>query len=281
MHAPLRGFGSHAERVACTQHVLVSGPQLVHLTFRALIANVVRLHRVLRALPLLLAGCAAAAGASMSASKAGTTEAPAVQLARVHGVPGEAMEYEFALRGIPVGRAVVAVGELGWIEGRRALIVRGRGQSAGLAALLAEMVWEMTTTVDLDNGYVIRSHEETTITFDGETDREIQRLGDERAHDVMSAVGAVRAWRSTPSQRAVISIRFGGSSIDGALVDASHEFLPSADRPAVKYTGSFEERFPFTGWVSDDDARVPLKFECETPLGTVTAELVDYRAPRG
>jgi hypothetical protein len=248
-------------------------------TFRARIDGVVRLHRVLRILPyLLLAGCATAAGASMSASKADSSP---LELAKVHGVPGESMEYELTLRGLPVGRVVVAVGELGWVDGRRAIIVRGRGQSAGLAALLAEMVWEMTTTVDMDRGYVIGSREETTITFNGETNRETQEIGDESAHDIMSAVGAVRAWRSVPAQRAKISIRFGSSSIDGTLVDASHEFLPSADRPAVKYTGTFKERFPFTGWISDDEARVPLEFECETPLGTVTAELVDYRAPRG
>jgi hypothetical protein len=216
----------------------------------------------------------------MSASKAATTEVPPVHLALTYGVPGETMEYEFALRGIPVGRAVVAVGELGWVDGRRALIVRGRGQSAGLAALLAEMVWEMTTTLDMDHGYVIRSHEETTMVFAGEKHEEKRDIGDEQAHDVMSAVGAVRAWRSTPAQRAQISIRFGSSSIDGQLVDARHEYLPSAERPAVKYTGTFEEEFHFTGWISDDTARVPLRFECETPIGALTAELVDYRAPR-
>ena len=161
----------------------------------------------------------------MSASKA---DASPIELAMVYGVPGESMEYEFTLRGFSVGRAVVAVGEVGWVEGRRAVIVRGRGQSAGLAALLAEMVWEMTTTVDMDRGYVIRSREETTITFNGETNRETQQIGDERAHDIMSAVGAVRAWRSSPAQRAQISIRFGGSSIDGTLVDASHECLEHA-----------------------------------------------------
>lgn len=278
---PVRIFGSQLERVARTRRIGVRSPDIDGRTFRALIAIVVRLHRVLRAvLPLLLAGCATAAGASMSAPGAGTEPAPA-QLALVHGVPGETIEYEFTLRGLPVGRAVVAVGDIGWIDGRRALIVRGRGQSAGLAALLAEMVWEMTSTIDMDRGYVIRSHEETTMTFAGETNRETQDIGDESTHDVMSAVGAVRAWRSSPAQRATISIRFGNSSIDGTLVDASHEYLASAQRPAVKYTGTFAEEFPFTGWISDDDARVPLKFECETPLGTITAELVDYSAPRG
>jgi hypothetical protein len=191
------------------------------------------------------------------------------------------MEYEFALRGIPVGRAVVAVGEVGWIEGHRSMIVRGRGQSSGLAALLAEMVWEMTTTVDLDHGYVMKSHEETTITFNGETHHETQDIGEEQVHDVMSAVGAVRAWRSSPAQRAVISIRFGSSTIDGELTDASHEYLASAERPAVKYTGTFEGEFRFTGWMSDDTARVPLQLELETPIGTLTVELVDYHAPRG
>jgi hypothetical protein len=139
----------------------------------------------------------------------------------------------------------------------------------------------MKSTVDLDRGYVIASREETTFVFAGKTDHETRTIGDESAHDILSAVGAVRAWRSSPAQRAEIAIRFGGTSIDGALVDAAHEFLPSAERPAVKYTGMFEEKFPFTGWVSDDTARVPLKFECETPLGVVTAELVDYQAPRG
>ncbi|MFN0250557.1 MAG: DUF3108 domain-containing protein [Kofleriaceae bacterium] len=241
-----------------------------------------RLHRVLRLLPLLLlAGCAAAAGASMSASKA---EVAPVELAMVYGIPGESLEYEVALRGIPIGRGVVAFGEIGWIEGRRAIIARARGQSSGLAALLAEITWEMKSTLDLDHGYVIESHEETTFVFAGKTERETQHLDhleNDRAHDVISAVSALRAWRSSPAQRAEISVRLGGLSFDGALVDAAHEFLASADRPAVKYTGTFQEEYPFTGWVSDDTARVPLKFECETPLGIVSAELVDYQAPRG
>lgn len=233
---------------------------------------------MLRLLPcVLLAGCAAAAGAPTSAH----TEVPPTQLVRAHGIPGENLEYEFTLRGLPVGRAVIAVGEIGWISSRRALIVRARGQSAGLAALFAELTWEMKSTLDLDRGHVIESHEETTIVFNGKTDHDTQDLGDEQAHDIISAVGAVRGWRSQVAQRAQISIRFGSTSIDGTLVDASHEYLPSAERPAVKYTGTFEDEFPFTGWVSDDTARVPLKFEVQTPLGIVTADLVDYHAPRG
>ena len=210
----------------------------------------------------------------------GTTEVFPADLFMVHGVPGETMEYELALRGIAIGRVVVAVGDIGWIEGRRAIIVRGRGQSAGLAALLAEMVWEITSTVDLDRGYVLRSRQETTMTIAGEVDHDVENIGDEEEHDIISAVGAVRAWRSSPAQRAALSIRFGGASIRASLVDVGHELAPSTNRPAVKYTGSFDDAFPFTAWISDDTARVPLVFATETPLGAVTAELVDYAAPR-
>jgi hypothetical protein len=34
---------------------------------------------------------------------------------------------------------------------------------------------------------------------------------------------------------------------------------------------------PFSIWVSDDAARVPLAFQADTPLGAIGVELVDYQ----
>lgn len=224
---------------------------------------------------VLLAGCARAS-ASAPASLAVAEPAPLVM---AHVIPGEAMEYEVALRGITIGRVVVAAGEIGRIEEQRAIVVRARGQSAGLAAIIGEVTWEMRTTLDLDRGYLIDSHEEMILVFAGQTEHESEDY--HSSHDLLSAIGALRAWHSQPGATAKISAHVASAETTGTLVDAAHEYLGSAERPAVRYAGVFDERFPVTTWISDDIARVPLRFECDTPLGRVTGELVEYRAPPG
>ncbi|CAN5722709.1 hypothetical protein BH11MYX3_BH11MYX3_28410 [soil metagenome] len=231
------------------------------------------------ALAVAMVGCAVSPRPPGPAAAPGAQE-PA-QLVQTFGVPGEAMEFAATLRGLAVGRVVTAVGKPGWVDGQRALIVKSRGQSTGMIALLAELVWEQTTTINLDRGHIIDSKEETWTVLAGEHEHETRSLdGAEDVHDIHSATAAVRAWRSLPGQTALLDINFGHHTVHAELRDAGHGFLVSAGEPAVRYEGTFEDEVRFSAWVSDDTARVPLRFECELDrFGRIVVELVHYTAP--
>ncbi|HEY1557621.1 MAG TPA: DUF3108 domain-containing protein [Kofleriaceae bacterium] len=195
----------------------------------------------------------------------------------VQAVPGEAMEFRATARGIEVGIAQTAIGRAGWIGDRHAIVVRTRATADGLVALLGEFSWELSSTIDLDAGVPIEDREQASARLiSGEHDRRDQRRtwdADDRVHDIHSAVGAVRAWHSEPGASTAFDVEVGGGRFTVSLRDAGREL--HAGKPAVRYEGS-AAHFPFVTWVSDDEARVPLAFHCDTELGTVAVELVAY-----
>ena len=60
------------------------------------------------------------------------------------------MEFRVELRGITVGRVRTAIGEVGWYEGKRSIIVRTRAESDGFISLVGKVAWELQSTIDLD-----------------------------------------------------------------------------------------------------------------------------------
>jgi hypothetical protein len=178
-----------------------------------------------------------------------------------------------------VGRVITAVGKLGWVDGHRAIVVKSRGQSTGMIALLAELTWEQTTTIDLERGGVFDAREETWSVVAGEHDHEVRDVEPGQL-DLHAAIAAVRGWHSAPGQAARLQVSFGPHGIFVTLRDAGHGFLASAGEPAVRYDGIFDGEVPFTAWVSDDIARVPLRFECDIPtFGRLAVDLAHYTAP--
>lgn len=208
---------------------------------------------------------------------------PEIELKHAWAIPGEAFEYAAELRGLPVGRVVTAVGKVGFVDQQKALIVKSRGQSTGMIALLADLTWETTTTLDVLRGGVMESREEVWSTFAGEKHHETDAT-EPGSLDVHAAIAALRAWRSVPGQTARMTVCFGHACFPLTLRDAGHGFLTSAGEPAVRYEGvadaDSDEPVAFTGWVSDDIARVPLRFEGELPVfGRLVMELAHYTAP--
>ena len=108
-------------------------------------------------------------------------------------IPGEVMEFRMQLRGVTIGTMQTAIGRPGQIDSRRAVIVRSHGRGEGLISMLADVSWELTTTLDLDTGFPIDDHEEAWVVFEGHKDHghdgKTWRAGDE-THDVHSAFGA-------------------------------------------------------------------------------------------
>lgn len=192
------------------------------------------------------------------------------------GVPGETIEYEIALSGLTLARMQVAVGEPGWVDGKRAIIVRSRATSAGLLSLLRDPRWELTTTIDLTTGLPLHELEERRMVQGGApTHHRRERAWTGTALNLHAAAGALRGWLSQQGDRATCQVELDPLTIDVEVWHAGREVLPGP-RPAVRYEGIARGTYRFTVWISDDDARVPLRARTDSRWGTVTMELVDY-----
>ncbi len=229
----------------------------------------------MRALPLL-AACACNHLPAAPAPAPAAAAAP--EVARIFAVADETMEFRASLRGMTVGIVQTAIGKPGWVDGRRAIIVRSRGKSDGLAALLGDVVWELETTIDLDAGVPIVDREDAWISVAGEHEHhgETRAWDDERhVHDVHSLIGLLRGWHSGPGEVRGAQVALGGDELRIRVWDAGREL--TAAKPAIRYDGTVWGTLPFTLWISDDAAHVPLAFRSDTPLGAVAVELTDYQ----
>ena len=224
----------------------------------------------------------AAAGCAQGLAKTPKPDAAveSVLAGQTFGVPGEAMEYQVALRGITVGRVQVAVGQPGWIEGRRAIIVRSRGASAGFLSIFSDLRWELTTTLDMETGLPLHELHEVWLTFKGEAEHERDENRGRGDYNLHAAAGALRGWRSQVGQRATFDVRVESAHFAVELSDAAREHLASAQAPAVRYDGIARGKYRFSVWISDDEARVPLRLSTDTKWGNVTVELVSYETPK-
>jgi len=236
----------------------------------AAFASVVRSDPVMRTLLFAAAcGCNHVPLAAPPAAGAATTDAPGHAFA----VPDETMEFRASLRGITLGYFTTAVGRPGWIDQRHAIIVRSAGHSDGVASLLGDIRYELQTTVDLDAGFPISDREEAWVEFAGQHEHQTGHYAGDHQHDPHSFAGMLRGWHSEPGNRTEARIGVGGGHFSVELWHAKTEVV--AGKPAIRYDGR-THRAPFSIWISDDTARVPLAFRAESPLGTVAVDLVDY-----
>jgi hypothetical protein len=205
-----------------------------------------------------------------------TAHAPRATLA----VADELMEFAIAWRGVTVGHVQVAVGEPGYVHEHHAIIVRSRGTTDGLLALLGDLTWELTTTVDLDSGFPIESLEVSSARLlNGKTEHEErhhhQDPGDRR-HDVHSLAGVLRGSAPEVGQRLELEVDIGGALIPIVIWLDGREFLPGMKAPSVRYAGTAFRR-PFTLWLSDDAQRVPQRLHAASRWGSIDVSLIDYR----
>ena len=267
----------------------------------------------MRPLCLVLVLAAACAGAeAMPAAQTASTKSD-VDLGLV---PGESMAFEVRLAGILAGEAQLAVGEIGIVDGHRAVVVKSRAATAGAAALIKRITDEATTVIDVDTGHPLSLETAVdlggkqtfaTATFAGRIANVTYRRSDEPTphatridfrtealHDTHSAMAALRGWRAAPgTQRTVyvvggrrlwrVDMTFVGTETIGTAV--------GGNRRAVIFDGSsyrarrdlsIESNKPartFRVWLSDDADRVPLKVTAKTELGDVVMDLTEYNRP--
>jgi len=192
-------------------------------------------------------------------------------------VPEETMQFQVTFRGITVAQVQTAIGKEGFVDGHRAVIIKSAGKSAGFVALIGTMRWELETTLDLERGVPLHTHEEAWAEMAGEKEHDDSRHdwqdGDD-THDLHSAIGTLRGWEPAPKDKREVRIGLGGGHFSLEIWPAGRGIV--GGRPALRFDGIAAHESHFTIWLSDDTARVPLAAETETPLGAVAVELTDY-----
>lgn len=263
-------------------------------------------------LALAVAGCA---GADAATAPQTPSKATAPQQADLGLHPGEAMAFEVELAGVLVGEAQLAVGEIGNVEGRRAIVVQSRAATAGAAALVRRIVDEATTVIDAEDGSPITvqtnvemgnkkivasaqflpSH--AVVKFQRQQDKQPSSFNvayrGHRLHDAHSAMAQLRGWKASPGTTRSVHV-IGGRRlwrVDVTYVGEETIGTVTGNRRAVVYEGvSYRAKRDLTPelkkparkfrvWLSDDADRVPLKVVAKTELGEVSMQLTDYSRP--
>jgi hypothetical protein len=266
-------------------------------------------------LMIALAGCAGAEATTLPAAPKAVGSGEIATASNDVGLnPGETMAFEVRLGGVLAGEAALAVGEVGDFEGKKAVVVKSRANTAGAAALLKKIVDEATTVIDVENGrplkldtYVEQGNKTTTASakFIGSiADITYQRsdeapqsfkinFGAQTVHDTHTAMAQVRGWRpAVGATRQVFVV--GGRRlwrVDVKYVGTETVGSALGNRRAIKFEGASYRARPnfkvdddkpsrtFTVWLSDDGDRVPLKVLAHTELGDVSVDLTDYQRP--
>lgn len=249
-------------------------------------------------LPLLLAaGCATSSAPAAPATPTTPATAPTpaakpppvVTLLAAPTLPGERIAFELTFRGIGVGLVETTVGQPGRYDDRTAVIIQSRATGTGVVEMITNYIGELTTTADFAEGFALAMRKEEWFEVLGKPhhdDYERTYPRDEQVHDLHTGIHAIRAWRSRPGDRAKITLTVAAKKLDLELVDAGRAIHPYRNTPAVRYTGAFDcgcegenDMVPFTLWISDDAARVPLRIHAKTRWGTARAELAAYSSP--
>ena len=231
-------------------------------------------------------------------------------------VAGETMSFELSYGGILTGRAVMAVGQPGQIDGRPILIVRSLFETAGAAKLLSVFRDNIDTHIDWTTGAPVEHRaraesaerkvnaftrfegQRTLIEYQHEGRRkltfEVTLPEGEVMHDMHSVLGALRAWEPVPGSVVYFYSVSGRRVWRTELVLRGSETTRTAMglRSALHFEG-FSRRLHhrtlepdpnkeprgMSLWLSDDVHRMPLRVVAHTEYGTFQAELVTYQRP--
>ncbi|MGN6104232.1 MAG: DUF3108 domain-containing protein [Kofleriaceae bacterium] len=260
---------------------------------------------------VVLAGAGCVSAEAVNAPRG----APAMPLQGGLGLhAGETMAFDVQLAGVLVGEAQLAVGEIGEVDGRRAVVVKSRASTAGAAAMVRKISDEATTVIDVETGLPlsvetqVEQGEKRTIanakfagriaqvTYQRNNDPPQEMkidFGTETLHDAHTAMAQLRGWRAAPGTTRTVYVVGGRRLWRVDVKYVGEETIGSAvgNRRAVVFEGmSFRARRDlsvesktasrtFRVWLSDDADRVPLKVTAKTELGDIVMSLTDYARP--
>ncbi len=259
-------------------------------------------------------------GAACAGAEAMTTTAPQPPVAASEPTtglglyPGEAMSFEVHLAGVLAGEAQLAVGEIGDVDGRQAIVVRSRAATAGAAALVKKISDEAITTIDVETGHplnlesVVENNGKRTVAkakFSGTSAKvSYQRTGEaektstirlpkETLLDAHTAMAKLRGWKGARGDTQTVYVIGGRRLWRIDVTHAGSDTIGTAqgNRRVVMFQGKSYRAKPnmevestkparsFSVWLSDDGDRVPLRVSASTELGEIVMELTEYSRP--
>lgn len=262
-------------------------------------------------------GCGARdAGIPIQPTTLPVTQGPvALDEAPPYFVAGESMTWEVTFLGVTGGRARLAVGAPGMVDGHQIVPVAAQAESAGVLAAIKRMRDSVESRIDLRSGLPTLTESEVELKDKTlavrATRREGQaivdlvvRRGQARevkttrtlpvvaTHDPISAILRLRGFRAPEGTRAIFHTLGGLRVWRTEVLIAGTEDIdgPLGKRPAVKLVGvsrrmtgqhldANHKARTFTVWFSDDDARVPLKIEAHTELGDIVVTATSHEVP--
>lgn len=230
-------------------------------------------------------------------------------------VAGESMTWEVTFLGVTGGRARLAVGAPGMIDGHRVIEVVAQAESAGVLAAIKRMRDSVESRIDLASGLPTLTESEVELKDKtlavsatrrvgeaivdlvvrrgvGRVVRSTRTLPAIATHDPVSAILRLRGFRAPEGTRAVFHTLGGLRVWQTELLVAGVEDIdgPLGKRAALKMTGisrrmtgphldAKHKPRSFTVWLSDDDARVPLRIEAHTELGDIVVTATSHEVP--
>jgi hypothetical protein len=273
-----------------------------------------RITLVLRGTLALLVGVHVGCGGTAEAFTPPPAAAPTVH-DEIGLHPGESMSFEVHLGGIAVGEAALAVGELGMVDGHRAITVRSKISTTGAVRLVRPVDDEATTLIDLDTGtpvlletHVLLGGQETftRATFSaGRAVVEVRKaldgpsvpytfvFGDLPTHDAHSAMAELRGWRQAAGAARTVWLVGGRRLWRVDLTYAGPDTVGTTEgnREASRLDGVAYRVAPdrtvdtsrpprrFSVWMSTDADRVPLRVNATTEFGEIEITLAEYQRP--
>jgi hypothetical protein len=230
---------------------------------------------------------------------------------------GEQMRWRLRVGPFGGGSMQVSSAAAPWTRGRTVAVVRTRFATGGLVSLFDDSSSDDTTWVDLDAARPLRYHSELDgddgrSSLDALFDRGAVRMVERRASgerrrvhqrvpgegtplNMIAALLVLRAWPERATSAATLSVwarsRLWRATIRRAGVAVVK--TPFGERRAHRIEGlawrTRRDGSPDPGarsrrfrlYVSADRDRLPILVETHSRMGTVRAEMVEYRRPRG
>jgi len=221
--------------------------------------------------------------------------------------PGEAVVWDVRWFDVVMGGMSLAVGQPGEVEGQPALIVRIEVHTAGVLAAIKKVRGEVATMLDLGSGIPMKvagsiddlysgdvmkaDYKPKAVSLDWRTWAAKTPSG-APITELAGTVGWLRGWDGGKGEKAHFFARFRGRiyrvdavargtelleqggarvrarRVDGILTRMTHDMRPNLS----DYT------YPFIGWATDDDQRIPLRIHVQAPRGGVIAlEMTAYQ----
>jgi hypothetical protein len=232
-----------------------------------------------------------------------------------HYVPGEAFTWKVTFKGFEGGRARLAVGQPGEVDGANVIVVQAQAESSGLFAAVKQVHDDAASWIDVATGAPRRSESESNL--DGKQvvvhtawrhdlgraeqtiwkrDRKrekIVRLPAGGVHDPMSSLLVIRGWDAGEGSRGVFFTLGGTRLWRTELTVRGRETVASVvgERPCLRIDGvstrmmstAREDRKQkprtFTVWLTDDAERIPVRIAAHTEYGDIMVDLTSYDAP--